>query len=94
MIDHSPSLHSPQDVADHKPNEDLDPSKLERTTDPLGEAIHFLKPLQTLVPNRMHTHLMAFEIYLRKGKPLLMLQVSKVPVWQWRISEIKSNFTT
>ncbi|KAK3861210.1 hypothetical protein Pcinc_032785 [Petrolisthes cinctipes] len=65
------------DVPDHKQNEKLDPSKLEWTTDPLGEAVHFLKPLQTLLPNKIHTHLMAFEIYLRKEKPLLMLQALK-----------------
>lgn len=64
-----------QDDLDNQPAEDLDPSKLERTEDPLGEAIHFLKPLQALSPNRIQTHLMAFEIYFRKGKPLLMLQV-------------------
>ncbi|XP_071539281.1 N-alpha-acetyltransferase 15, NatA auxiliary subunit isoform X2 [Panulirus ornatus] len=65
------------DDLDNQPAEDLDPSKLERTEDPLGEAIHFLKPLQALASNRIHTHLMAFEIYVRKGKPLLMLQALK-----------------
>nr|XP_045626125.1 N-alpha-acetyltransferase 15, NatA auxiliary subunit-like [Procambarus clarkii] len=65
------------DDLDNQPAEDLDPSKLERTEDPLGEAIHFLKPLQSLAPNRIQTHLMAFEIYLRKGRPLLMLQALK-----------------
>lgn len=65
------------DDVDNQPTEDLDPSKLERTEEPLAEAIHFLKPLQALAPLRIQTHLMAFEIYLRKGKPLLMLQALK-----------------
>ncbi|MPC44670.1 N-alpha-acetyltransferase 15, NatA auxiliary subunit [Portunus trituberculatus] len=68
---------SPQDDVDNHPTEDLDPSKLERTEEPLAEAIHFLKPLQSLAPQRIQTHLMAFEIYIRKGKPLLMLQALK-----------------
>lgn len=65
------------DDVDNHPTEDLDPSKLERTEEPLAEAIHFLKPLQSLAPQRIQTHLMAFEIYIRKGKPLLMLQALK-----------------
>lgn len=71
----------PQDDVDNQPTEDLDPSKLERTEEPLAEAIHFLKPLQSLAPQRIQTHLMAFEIYLRKGKPLLMLQVLRKLFW-------------
>lgn len=35
--------------------------------DPLEQAIKFLTPLQTLAANRIETHLMAFEIYCRKG---------------------------
>ncbi|XP_066937561.1 N-alpha-acetyltransferase 15, NatA auxiliary subunit isoform X2 [Macrobrachium rosenbergii] len=65
------------DDHENTPAEDLVPSKLERTEDPLSEAIHFLKPLQALASNRIQTHLMAFEIYLRKSKPLLMLQALK-----------------
>lgn len=42
--------------------------------DPLDQAVKFLQPLQTLASRRIQTHLMAFEIYYRKGKPLLMLQ--------------------
>lgn len=44
---------------------------------PLDEAIKFLTPLQLLAKERIDTHLMAFEIYYRKGKPLLMLQSIK-----------------
>ncbi len=43
----------------------------------MEQAIHFLKPLQTLAKNRIQTHLLAFEIYLRKDKLLLMLQAVK-----------------
>lgn len=36
--------------------------------DPLEQAIKFLLPLQDLAANQIETHLMAFEIYIRKGK--------------------------
>ncbi|XP_046666823.1 N-alpha-acetyltransferase 16, NatA auxiliary subunit-like [Homalodisca vitripennis] len=42
--------------------------------DPLDQAIKFLQPLQLLSSNLLETHLMAYEIYSRKDKPLLMLQ--------------------
>ncbi|XP_015792159.1 N-alpha-acetyltransferase 15, NatA auxiliary subunit [Tetranychus urticae] len=58
-------------------NEKLIPSKLERPENPLEEAIKFLKPLQLLVKNNISTHLMAFEIYYRKEKVMLMLQSLK-----------------
>lgn len=48
--------------------------KLERTDDPLEKAIDFLKPLQQLAKERIETHLLAFEVYYRKNKLLLMLQ--------------------
>jgi len=51
-----------------------DADTLVNTKTPLEEAIKFLVPLQTLAKNRIETHLMAFEIYIRRGKPLLMLQ--------------------
>lgn len=35
--------------------------------DPLEQAIKFLLPLRTLAADRIETHLMAFEIYFRKG---------------------------
>jgi len=57
--------------------EKLIPDKLERPEDPLGEAIKFLTPLQTLAKNVIETHLLAFEVHLRKNKPLLMLQSLK-----------------
>lgn len=34
---------------------------------PLEEAVKFLIPLKNLVRNKIETHLLAFEIYFRKG---------------------------
>lgn len=45
--------------------------------DPLNQAIRFLRPLQSLASERIETHLLAFEIYIRKDKLLLMLQSIK-----------------
>ncbi|XP_067944638.1 N-alpha-acetyltransferase 15, NatA auxiliary subunit-like [Watersipora subatra] len=60
-----------------KKADDLVPSKLERCTDPLEQAIRFLVPLQTLCPDNIQSHIFAFEIYSRKDKPLLMLKAIK-----------------
>ncbi|CAH2055717.1 unnamed protein product, partial [Iphiclides podalirius] len=57
--------------------DELIPDKLARAGDPLEQAIKFLLPLRTLAADRIDTHLMAFEIYIRKEKPLLMLQSLK-----------------
>nr|XP_015219423.1 PREDICTED: N-alpha-acetyltransferase 16, NatA auxiliary subunit [Lepisosteus oculatus] len=59
------------------PKEELVPDKLERVENPLEEAIKFLTPLKNLVADCIDTHLLAFEIYFRKGKFLLMLQSVK-----------------
>ena len=40
---------------------------------PLDQAIKFLKPLQQLASERIETHLMAFEIYYRKGEKLFII---------------------
>lgn len=53
------------------------PEKLARPEDPLEEAIKFLQPLLQLASNNINTHLLAFEIYYRKGKALLMLRAVK-----------------
>ena len=47
---------------------------LENVKDPLAEAESFLKPLLDLLGHRLTTHQAAFEIALRKEKPLLMLR--------------------
>ena len=57
-----------EEELDSPPKDDLVPEKLERPEDPLGEAIKFLIPLQTLADKCLTTHIMAFEIYYRKGK--------------------------
>ncbi|KAH0500867.1 N-alpha-acetyltransferase 16, NatA auxiliary subunit [Microtus ochrogaster] len=51
--------------------------EVERVDNPLEEAIKFLTPLKTLAADNIQTHLLAFEIYFRKGKFLLMLQSVK-----------------
>lgn len=57
--------------------DELIAEKLERPNDPLEKAIEFLKPLQQLAKERIETHLLAFELYSRKGKILLMIQSIK-----------------
>ncbi|XP_071447544.1 N-alpha-acetyltransferase 15, NatA auxiliary subunit [Hetaerina americana] len=57
--------------------DELVPEKLAKTEYPLEQAIKFLKPLQALGAGNIETHLMAFEIYYRKERPLLMMQSIK-----------------
>ncbi|XP_029021750.1 N-alpha-acetyltransferase 15, NatA auxiliary subunit a [Betta splendens] len=57
--------------------EELIPDKLAKPENPLEEAVKFLIPLKNLVRNKIETHLLAFEIYFRKEKYLLMLQSIK-----------------
>lgn len=57
--------------------DELIPEKLSRPENPLEKAIEFLKPLQILAKDNIETHLLAFEIYYRKNKLLLMLQSLK-----------------
>lgn len=40
---------------------------------PLEEAVKFLIPLKNLVRHKIETHLLAFEIYFRKGSYLMLL---------------------
>lgn len=67
----------PGEEPDAPQQDELIPDKLARVEDPLEQAIKFLKPLQDLASKNIETHLMAFEIYYRKGKVLLMLQSIK-----------------
>lgn len=55
----------------------LDPKVLVHPKDPLEKAIRFLTPLKILATERIDTHLLAFEVYKRKDKLLLMLQSVK-----------------
>ncbi|XP_075154691.1 N-alpha-acetyltransferase 15/16 [Haematobia irritans] len=57
--------------------DELIPEKLERPEDPLEKAIELLKPLQQLAKEHIETHLLAFELYSRKSKILLMIQSIK-----------------
>ncbi|BHF60446.1 N-alpha-acetyltransferase 15, NatA auxiliary subunit [Sparganum proliferum] len=61
--------------ADKPPEvEELDSKKLARPEDALSEAARFLQPLVELSNSRIETHCLAYEIYERKEKWLLMLR--------------------
>lgn len=47
---------------------------------PLEEAVKFLMPLKHLVKDKIETHLLAFEIYFRKGLLASVLNYSIVGV--------------
>ncbi|XP_020618730.1 N-alpha-acetyltransferase 15, NatA auxiliary subunit-like isoform X1 [Orbicella faveolata] len=55
----------------------LESDALVRVSDPLEQALKFLRPLQNLASNRIETHLLAYEVFIRKCKLLLMLQSVK-----------------
>lgn len=76
---HNKSRNQNQDGGDPEAPQfdELVPEKLARPDDPLEKAIEFLKPLQLLAKDCIQTHLLAFEIYYRKNKVLLMLQSIK-----------------
>merc|ERR1711915_135142 len=74
---HSKNKKKNDEELDSPAKDELIPEKLERPDDPLEEAAKFLAPLLTLSNNNINTHLLAFEIYLRKGKVLLMLRSIK-----------------
>ena len=66
-----------EDETDSPTKEELVPEKLERPEDPLEEATKYLTPLLTLSASNIDTHLLAFEIYYRRGRPLLMMRSIK-----------------
>jgi len=74
---HSKNKKKNEEELDSPAKDELVPEKLERPDEPLEEAIKFLTPLLTLATNSINTHLLAFEIFLRKGKVLLMLRSIK-----------------
>lgn len=63
--------------AKSEPTVVIDPMELQKTTDPLGAAMRFLAPLKIFAADKIETQLLAFEVYYRKGKVLLMLQSLK-----------------
>ncbi|KAG0593029.1 hypothetical protein M758_1G292200 [Ceratodon purpureus] len=56
---------------------DPDGDKLMHVEDPLSEALKYLRLLQEHSAEALETHLLAFEVYFRKGKKLLALQAVK-----------------
>merc|ERR1719431_858189 len=74
---HNKNKKKNEEELDSPAKDELVPEKLERPDEPLEEAAKFLAPLLTLAANHINTHLLAFEIYLRKGKVLLMLRSIK-----------------
>jgi len=74
---HNKNKKKNEEELDSPAKDELIPEKLERPDDPLDEAAKFLNPLLTLATNNINTHLLAFEIYFRKGKVLLMLRSIK-----------------
>ena len=57
-----------QESESDTPKQDtIDAAQLMRCEHPLNEAEVFLRPLQNLSPQFMRTHILAFEIYYRKG---------------------------
>eukprot|EP00096_Caligus_rogercresseyi_P014098 TRINITY_DN662_c0_g1_i3.p1 TRINITY_DN662_c0_g1~~TRINITY_DN662_c0_g1_i3.p1 ORF type:complete len:893 (+),score=310.14 TRINITY_DN662_c0_g1_i3:149-2827(+) len=74
---HNKAQKKNDDELDIPLKEELFSQKLERPSSPLTEAIKFLTPLQSLCSGKIETQLLAFEIYFRKDKPLLMLKCIK-----------------
>lgn len=75
---HNKSRQNNQDGDPEAPQlDELIPDKLARPENPLEKAVEFLKPLQVLATENIETHMLAFEIYYRKNKVLLMLQSIK-----------------
>ena len=61
-----------------------------QTENPLEEAVKFLIPLKNLVRNKIETHLLAFEIYFRKGQ--LRTESSKTYCYDQEKTQV-STFT-
>nr|CAI5821462.1 unnamed protein product [Callosobruchus analis] len=70
-------LRNKQRKAKRKAERESAQAREAQVEDPLDQAIKFLQPLQRLAKDRIETHLMAFEVYYRKKKVLLMLQSLK-----------------
>jgi len=70
---------------DKKPSPSVETTSLADTEDPLAEATKFLKNLKIFAPKNLDTHLLAFEVYIRKKKYLLALQAVK------KASELNSD---
>ncbi|ODN00856.1 N-alpha-acetyltransferase 16, NatA auxiliary subunit [Orchesella cincta] len=73
---HQKQKQTNEDGESHHPDsaEELVPDKLAATVEPLQQAMKFLEPLLSLAAHNIETHILAYEIYSRKDKPLLMLR--------------------
>ncbi|KAL1129943.1 hypothetical protein AAG570_012887 [Ranatra chinensis] len=76
---HNKSRQSTNDPeTDSLPLDELVPDKLAKVPDPLEQAIKFLQPLQRLCSDKIETHILAYDIYSRKGARMMyMLDKSK-----------------
>ncbi|KAL3511819.1 hypothetical protein ACH5RR_024536 [Cinchona calisaya] len=72
----SNATSAPRSVKRHVKPVDPDPhgEKLLQVEDPLLEATKYLKRLQEYSPDFLETHLLSFEVYIRKQKPLCALK--------------------
>ena len=64
-------------ISEDKELDKFEPNTLASTSDPLGEAMKFLTNLQNFAMRRIQTHTLAYELYKRKQKFLLMAQAIK-----------------
>ncbi|CAL8463644.1 g3178 [Coccomyxa elongata] len=64
-------------VAAKEKDTDPDGDQLAKVADPLAEAVKLVRTLKEFSADRLQTHLLAFEVYLRRGKLLLALQAVK-----------------
>lgn len=72
-------------------DEDPEGEKYLKTTDPLASALEWVRPLEQVAPKHIQTHLLGFEVYLRKGSLLLAL---KALVQSWTIDKTHPQVAT
>ena len=73
--------------------EELNPEKLEKPENPLEECNRFLKPLEEFASQHLETHMLAFEVYSRKNKFLLMLKfLKKISNFQEKSTRLVAKF--
>ncbi|CAO3677581.1 unnamed protein product [Umbelopsis ramanniana] len=83
---------APKKVDVKKPtDEDPEGEKYLKTTDPLASALEWVRPLEQVAPKHIQTHLLGFEVYLRKGSLLLAL---KALVQSWTIDKTHPQVAT
>jgi peptide alpha-N-acetyltransferase len=72
-------------------DEDPEGEKYLKTTDALASALEWVRPLEQVAPKHIQTHLLGFEVYLRKGSLLLAL---KALVQSWTIDKTHPQVAT